>query len=102
MFDRANRWFGDFVLYLRTFTKGVDLQGLTPYNVSTTKKGAAMFEYFVCYDCVNGDYWESFECADSLEEVKEQVKHNLIAWGEGGHADIFDVDGDVFLDDVEA
>ena len=58
--------------------------------------------YWVCADCIN-DYeeyeYEIGENISSRNEMIEEIKHNLKCLG-GGHADIFNEDGD-FVEDVE-
>lgn len=57
-----------------------------------------MLEYFVEFDgingCTEGDIW-----GETYEEIIAQVKDFLAELG-GGHADIFDEDGD-FVEDIE-
>lgn len=55
-----------------------------------------MTEYFVCFDG-NLDYQEGFINAADNDDLFEQVSNVL--WNlEGGHADIFDEDGEFFMD----
>lgn len=57
-----------------------------------------MNEYFVCFDCIE-DYFEAIIVEDNYKQVVTTVENLLEKFG-GGHADIFDEDGD-FVEDVE-
>ena len=57
-----------------------------------------MKDYFVCFDTVT-EYFEGFIGAENKADLKEQVKNVLFNY-EGGHADIFDEDGE-FMEDIE-
>lgn len=57
-----------------------------------------MNEYFVCFDGIN-DYEEGYIYGDNYKEIVTQVENVLKELG-GGHADIFDEDGD-FVEDIE-
>ena len=55
-----------------------------------------MAEYFVCFDGIN-DYEEGFVNAIDQDDLREQICNVL--WNfEGGHADVFDEDGEFFMD----
>lgn len=57
-----------------------------------------MNEYLVMFDCINGCGEDVF-CTNNYGELIRWVTECLIAFG-GGHADIFDEDGD-FVEDIE-
>ena len=57
-----------------------------------------MNEYFVCFDGIDC-YEENFVCGDNYKEIVTEVEKVLRSFG-GGHADIFDEDGD-FVEEIE-
>ena len=57
-----------------------------------------MNTYLVEFDCINGCGEDVFE-TNNYGELIRWVEECLIAYG-GGHADIYDEDGD-FVEDVE-
>lgn len=57
-----------------------------------------MTEYFVCFD-TNTEYVEGYIYAEDDTDLRQQVASVL--WNyEGGHADIFDEDGEL-VEDIE-
>lgn len=59
-----------------------------------------MFSYYhVDFDTIDVGWFQGGYSGESLAEVIEEVKEELFYAG-GGHADIYDEDGD-FVEDVE-
>lgn len=68
------------------------------YYVFIQEKGKKMNSYLVEFDCINGCGEDVFE-TNNYGQLIHWVEECLTAFG-GGHADIYDEDGD-FVEDVE-
>jgi len=58
-----------------------------------------MIEILAEFDLNDYGYVNGYFFGENVEECAEKVKEELEMWG-GGHADMFDEDGE-FIDDVE-
>lgn len=58
-----------------------------------------MMEYTIEFDTINDGWFEAWYASNEFEEIIEWVKDELREHG-GGHADIYDEEGD-FVEDVE-
>lgn len=56
-------------------------------------------EIFAEFDLVYHGYASGYFYGRNLQDCKNQITEELKLWG-GGHADIFDEDGE-FIDDIE-
>lgn len=54
-----------------------------------------MFEMFAEFDLIDGGYATGYFYGDTTDECMKQVADELRTWG-GGHADVFDDDGEFF------